>query len=87
MIAYLNSRLGDRDISYKKHRLVCYFFETIQELCLAPRDNVSSSVGFESFTIKINSSFGEEWIAQSLIIDNQQAMEIEPDDHGDVVMD
>jgi len=37
MVEYLNSRLGDKDLRYKKHRLVCYFFEMIQELCLASR--------------------------------------------------
>eukprot|EP00979_Chaetoceros_neogracilis_P003733 scaffold656_cov271-Chaetoceros_neogracile.AAC.43 len=89
MVVYLNSRLGDKDLRYKKHRLVCYFFETIQELCLAPkgRDNVSSSLGFESFIIKINSGFDKEWIEQNLVIDDQQVMERARDDDGDVVMD
>ena len=87
MVAYLNSILGDKDLRYKKHHLVCYFFETIQELCLAPRDNVSSSLGFESFIIKINSSFGEGWIKQNLVIDDQQIMEMATDDDGDAVMD
>jgi len=45
------------------------------------------SLGFESFIIKINSGFGEEWMEQNLVIDNQQVMEMARDDYGDVVMD
>jgi hypothetical protein len=51
------------------------------------RDNVSSSLGFESFIIKINRGFDKEWIEQNLVIDDQQAMERARDDDGDVVMD
>jgi hypothetical protein len=51
------------------------------------RDNVSSSIAFESFIIKINRGFDKEWIEQNLVIDDQQAMERARDDDGDVVMD
>ena len=69
-MAYLKTRLvGYKDLAYKKHRMVCYFFfeTTIQELCLASssRDNVSSSPGLESFIIKINSGFDDEWRLQA----------------------
>lgn len=82
---YLNTRLGDKDLAYKKHRMVCYFFETIQELCLAPRDNVSSSLGFESFIIKINSGFDDEWRLQAESVVDLLGNDGDAD--GDVVMD
>ena len=86
MVACLNSRLGNNDLRYKKHHFVCYFFETIQELCLAP-DNVSSSLDLESFIIiKINSSFGVEWIEENLGQDDLQLAEVGIDYDGDVVM-
>ena len=55
--------------------MVCYLLETALELCLEPRHNVSSSLGFESFVIKINKGFGG------------YEVEVEVDDDGDVVME
>jgi hypothetical protein len=68
-LAYLNNRLGDKPLEYKKHRAVCYFFETLLELCLDPKHNVSSSLGFESFIIKINSGFNDDYREQDLDVD------------------
>ena len=34
----------------KRHRMVCYFFEKMFDLMIAPYNNLSSNAGFESFT-------------------------------------
>ena len=41
-------------IDEKKHRLICYFFESALQLCLDPTQNVSRSVGNELFLGVIN---------------------------------
>ncbi len=75
IVAYLDTRQKARTLEYKKHRMVCYLFETALELCLEPKHNVSSSLGFESFIIKINNGFGGDELKGSV------------DDDGDVVME
>jgi len=82
IVAFLNGRLGDRDLKDKKHRMVCYFFETILEFCIAPRDNVSKSLGFETFILKINSGADEEWLEHEQY---ESVVDLLEDD-GDVVM-
>ena len=75
IVAYLDTRQRARTLGYKKHRMVCYLLETALELCLEPKHNVSSSLGFESFIIKINKGFGGDELNGSV------------DDDGDVVME
>ena len=75
IVSYLNTRQRARSLEHKKHRMVCYLLETALELCLEPRRNVSSSLGFESFIIKINKGFGG------------YEVEVDVDDDGDVVME
>ncbi len=75
IVAYLDTRQRVRTLGYKKHRMVCYLLETALELCLEPKHNVSSSLGFESFIIKINKGFGGD------------EMNVSVDDDGDVVME
>ena len=81
--AYLHSRLGrgtaPQELERKKHRMVCYFFETVLELCLAPRHNVSTSLGFEAFIVKIGQAYGDEWLIQMRNDDD--------DDDDDVTME
>ena len=62
--AYLEKSMTNKSLQYKKHRLVCYLFETVLALCIAPDENVSSSLGFESFFMKIIDGFTNEWINQ-----------------------
>ena len=62
--AYLEKSMANKSLQYKKHRLVCYLFETVLALCIAPDENVSSSLGFESFFMKIIDGFTNEWINQ-----------------------
>ena len=52
-INYLNVRkpIGCHTLSDKKHRLVCYFFESTMQCCLSPLDNVSANPGCECFTL------------------------------------
>jgi hypothetical protein len=50
----LTSRLSGKDLWYNKQCLVCYFFETIQDLCL-----VASSLGLKYFIIKIDRGFDD----------------------------
>ena len=73
IISYLNTRQRARSLGYKKHRMICYLLETALELCLEPKHNVSSSLGFECFVIKINKGFGRDELGREV-------------DDGDVVM-
>ena len=47
----------------KKHRLVCYMFETILQLCLDKNDNVSQNPGCESFCGMWNIANDSEFLA------------------------
>ena len=62
--AYLEKRMANKSLQYKKQLLVCYLFETVLALCIAPGENVSSSLGFESFFMKLIDGFTNEWINQ-----------------------
>ena len=64
--------------------MVCYFFETIQELCLAPRD-ICLLRALASIIIKLNSDFHYEWRLQA-----ESGADLLGDDgdaDGDVVTD
>ena len=62
----------DKDIIYEKHRMVCYFFETIQELWLV-------------VVLMMSGGFDDEWRlqAESLV----DLFGDDGDADGDVVVD
>ena len=60
--------------------MVCYFFETIQEICLAPKDNVSLSLGFDSFINKINCGFDDDWRLQAESVVDLLEKDVNADD-------
>ena len=67
--------------------MVCYLFETILlELCIAPRDNVSKSLGFETFVIVLNINRGadEEWLEHEQYYES--VIDLLEEGDGDVMM-
>ena len=46
-----------KQLLQKKHRLVCYLFETTLQLCLSPVDNISSNPGCETFAMVWDEGF------------------------------
>ena len=52
VITMLNKRRpsGCKTLSDKKHRLVCYLFESTLQMCLSPSDNLSQNPGCEAFS-------------------------------------
>jgi len=53
VLHFLDARkpIGCRTLEDKKHRLICYLFETTLQLCLSPFDNISQNPGCESFAL------------------------------------
>ena len=52
VITMLNKRRpsGCKTLSDKKHRLVCYLFESTMQMCLSPTNNLSQNPGCEAFS-------------------------------------
>ena len=42
---------GCKTLSDKKHRLVCYLFESTMQMCLSPSGNLSQNPGYEAFSM------------------------------------
>ena len=54
ILSYLEATKHKLTMTEKKHRMICYFFESVLQLCLDTTLNVSKSIGNELFLGVIN---------------------------------
>lgn len=68
----------------KKHRLICYLFETRLQLCLSPFDNISQNPGCESFALVWDGGYEDVDMNVYARSEDTDAVEIE-EEEDDIV--
>ena len=83
-VAYLNNRNppGCRNLSDKKHRLLCHFFESMIQMFLSPLYNVSKNPGCESFSLAFDGGFDENMSARDVPEIDMETRDLLPATHN-----